>query len=307
MRAASRIAITFSPWNREYPANTVTKTRIVTDGSAHFPDSEAARRHKISVVPYSIRIGERVLSDGLGSLSPEQYLEQVASGNGHAQVLAPSVEDFSAHFQKVGRSSTQIVCVCASRYLSLAWQHAEEAAALVRGKLEIMVLDSLTTSTGLGLLAEAAAVAVTSGASAEEAARVLRMRIPNVYAIFFLETMKYLQSSSRVDTSQATLAAMLGIKPIIALESGELIPFEKVRTRTQALERLIEFTSEFPHIEQLAVLRGRARVASAARQLRSRVADAYPDARITNAIFGPALAALIGPDGLGIILCEASD
>ena len=119
--------------------------------------------------------------------------------------------------------------------------------------------------------------------------------------------MQYLQHSSRVDTSQAKLATMLGVKPIIALESGELIPFEKVRTRTQALERLIEFASEFRHIEQLAVLRGRAKVASAARQLRSRVADAYPDAYITNAIFGPGLAAVVGPDGLGIILCEAGD
>ena len=135
----------------------------------------------------------------------------------------------------------------------------------------------------------------------------MRVRIPNIYAIFFLETMQYLQHTNRVDTSQATLAAMLGVKPIIALESGDLIPFEKVRTRTQALERLIEFVSEFPEIEQLAVLRGRARVAGSARQLRSRVADAYPEARITNAIFGPVLASVIGPDGLGIILCEASD
>ena len=259
------------------------------------------------MVPYYIRIGERVLSTGLGSLSPEQYLEQVASSNGNAQVVAPSVEDFVTHFLQVGRSSTQIVCICASRNLSQAWQHAEEAATIARGKLEITVLDSLTTSTGLGLLAEAAAEAVSTGASADEAARVVRTRIPRVYAIFFLETMKFLRHSTRVDTSQATLAAMLGVKPIIALESGELIPFEKVRTRTQALERLIEFASEFPQIEQLAVLRGRARVAGAARQLRSRVADAYPDARITNAIFGPALAALVGPDGLGIILCEAGD
>ena len=285
----------------------MTKTRIVTDGSVHFPDQEAARRHKISVVPNSIRIGERMLPDGLGSLSPEQYLEHVASGHRQTHVIAPSVKDFAAHFQKVGRSSTQIVCICASSHLSPAWQNAETAAALVRGKLEIIVLDSLTTSTGLGLLAEAAAAAGSTGASAEETARLVRMRIPNVYAIFFLETMKYLQHSTRVDTSQAKLAAMLGVKPIIALELGELIPFEKVRTRTQALERLIEFASEFPQIEQLAVLRGRARVASAARQLRSRVADAYPDARITNAIFGPALAAMVGPDGLGIILCEASD
>lgn len=284
----------------------MANTQIVTDGSAHFPDPEAARRYKISVVPHCIRIGERVLEDGLGILSPEQYLEQLAQGKELTQVIAPSVEDFTAHFQKVGRSSTQIICICASRKFSRAWQHAEAAATLVRGKLEITVLDSLTTSTGLGLLAEAAAKAIATGASAEKAARIVRMRIPDVYAIFFLETMNYLQHTNRIDISQAKLADMLGVKPIIALESGELIPFEKVRTRTQALERLIEFASEFPEIEQLAVLRGRARVASSARQLRSRVADAYPDARITNAIFGPALAALIGPDGLGIILCERS-
>ena len=66
----------------------------------------------------------------------------------------------------------------------------------------------------------------------------------------------------------------------------------------------MEFATEFPEIEQLTVLRGRARVASAARQLRTRLGDLYPNARITNAIFGPILAALIGPDGLGIILCE---
>ncbi len=285
----------------------MTKTRIITDGSAHFPNPEAARRYKISVVPHCIRIGERVLADGLGSISPEQYLEQLANGNGQTQIVAPSVEDFAAHFHKSGRTSTQIICICASRKFSPAWQHAEEAAKLVRGRLEVMVMDSLTTSTGLGLLAEAAAEAVATGASAEEAARVVRMRISNVYAIFFLETMNYLQHSNRVDTSQAKLATMLGVKPIIALESGEIIPFAKVRSRTQALERLIEFASEFPHIEQMTVLRGRARVAGAARQLRSRLADAYPDARVTNAIFGPALAALIGPDGLGIILCEESD
>ena len=285
----------------------MTKTRIVTDGSAHFPNPEAARRHNISVVPHCINIGERILPEGLGSMSPEQYLEHVASGKEHAQVRAPSTEDFVAHFQKIGGTCTHIVCICASGNLSCAWQNAEEAASLVRGKLEIIVLDSLTTSTGLGLLAEAAGDAVAMGASADEVAHAVRVRIPNIYAIFFLETMKYLQHTSRIDTSQATLAAMLGVKPIIALESGDLIPFEKVRTRTQALERLIEFISEFPQIEQLAVLRGRARVAGSARQLRSRVTDAYPDARITNAIFGPALASLIGPDGLGIILCEARD
>jgi len=281
------------------------ETRIVTDGSVHFPDPEIARTNRINIVPYSIDIDKGTLTDGLGNISPERYLDHVAQSNTRPQIKAPSIADFTGSFRILENSKTDVLCLCPSRHLSDAWRHAKKAADIVRGKIKIIVIDSLTTSIGLGLMIEAANNAISAGASVEEAAYVVRKRIPNVYGIFFLESMQYLQYGGWVGPAQSTLATMLGVKPIFALESGGFIPFEKVRTRTQALERLMEFATEFPAIEQLTVLRGRARVASAARQLRTRLGDTYPDARITNAIFGPVLAALIGPDGLGIILCES--
>jgi len=280
------------------------KTRIVTDGSVHFPDPEIPRTHRINVVPYSIDVDTRTMTDGLGNISPERYLDHVAKSNARPEVRAPTIDAFTESFRTLEHSKTDVLCLCASRHLSDAWNNAKSAADIVQGKIKIVVIDSLTTSIGLGLMIEAATNAISSGASIEEAAYVVRKRIPNVYGIFFMESMQYLQYGGWVGPAQSTLATMLGVKPIFALESGGFIPFEKVRTRTQALERLMEFATEFPEIEQLTVLRGRARVASAARQLRTRLGDIYPHARITNAIFGPILAALIGPDGLGIILCE---
>lgn len=282
----------------------MAKIRIVTDGSVHFPDPEIARTHRINIVPYCIDVDKRTLTDGLGNISPERYLEHVAQSNARPQVKAPSIADFTESFRILEASKTDVLCLCASRHISDAWSHAKIAGDIVRGKIKIIVIDSLTTSIGLGLMVEAATIAISAGASIEEAAYVVRKHVPNVYGIFFLESMQYLQYGGWVGPAQSTLASMLGVKPIFALESGGFIPFEKVRTRTQALERLMEFATEFPAIEQLTVLRGRAHVASAARQLRTRLGDMYPSARITNGIFGPILAALIGPDGLGIILCE---
>ena len=280
------------------------KIRIITDGSVHFPDPEIARTHRINIVPYCIDTDKRTLTDGLGNISPERYLDHVSLSNARPQVKAPSIADFTDSFRTMENAKTDVLCLCASKHLSDAWNHAKQAADIVRGKIKIIVIDSLTTSVGLGLMIEAALNAIDTGASIDEAAYEVRKRIPNVYGIFFLESMQYLQYGGWVGPAQSTLATMLGVKPIFALESGGFIPFEKVRTRTQALERLMEFATEFPAIEQLTVLRGRARVASAARQLRTRLGDIYPNARITNAIFGPILASLIGPDGLGIILCE---
>ena len=196
------------------------KTRIVTDGSVHFPDPEIARKHRINVVSYSIDVNRRTMTDGLGNISPERYLDHVAKSNARPEVKAPTIDNFTESFKILEQSKTDILCLCASQHLSDAWHNATKAADIVQGKIKIVVIDSLTTSIGLGLMIEAATNAIASGASIDEAAYIVRKRIPNVYGIFFMESMQYLQYGGWVGPAQSTLATMLGVKPIFALESG---------------------------------------------------------------------------------------
>tara|TARA_Y100001970_G_scaffold69346_1_gene88452 strand:+ start:1016 stop:1891 length:876 start_codon:yes stop_codon:yes gene_type:complete len=280
------------------------KIRIVTEGSVHFSDPEIARREHISIVPHQINMGSRNMQNGLGTISPEQYLDYIYKNDQEPNLPAPSTEEFTTYFRAIEKCDLDILCLCSSQNLSTSWKNATLASESVMGKIRINVIDTMTTSIGLGMLVETASNAIIQGASIEEAGRVVRKKLAKVYGVFYLDSMQYLQYGGWVGPAQSTLAEMLGVKPIFALESGGFIPFEKVKTRTQALERLMEFATEFPQIEQLTVLRGRARVAGAARKLRTRLGDLYPKASITNAIFGPVLASLIGPDGLGIILCE---
>ena len=108
----------------------------------------------------------------------------------------------------------------------------------------------------------------------------------------------------RAGTSQAILGDMLGVKPIVTLEEGDFAPMEKVGTRTQASERLLEFAGEFTDVAAVDVLYGRPERVAEARQLANRLTAKFPRAAISRAIFRPSLAALVGPDGLGVVVCE---
>ena len=56
------------------------------------------------------------------------------------------------------------------------------------GRQRIVVLDTLTTSVGLGLIVEAAARAAAEGAPLAEVVRIVRGMIPHMYALFFSDS-----------------------------------------------------------------------------------------------------------------------
>lgn len=277
--------------------------RIVTDSSAHFHQIDSTLSQQIAIVPHSICLGGRSYREGV-DVSSEEFLDQLVKYGGAPEISPPSPEDFAAQFVELSRSTHEIVCVCVSRKLSRAWHNARQAAQPLLGKLDIAVIDSMSISVGLGILAHAAAKFSLEQISVTTLRRSIIMMIPRIYSAFFANSMEDLYRFGRAGSSQAILGDMLGVKPIFAMEDGDLAPMEKVSTRAQAAERLIEFASEFSNIEALYVLYGRRERAVEARQLYGRLAAKFPRAEISSLVFHPSLATLVGPDGLGLIVHE---
>jgi fatty acid-binding protein DegV len=107
-----------------------------------------------------------------------------------------------------------------------------------------------------------------------------------------------------LSSSHTILGAMLSIKPFLTLEDGEIKPIEKVRTRAQAIERLVEFAVEFTDIEDALILHNRARSGEQARMLQDRLVQEFPGQHFAIANYSPALACLIGADAAGIVVME---
>jgi DegV family protein with EDD domain len=275
---------------------------IVTDSSAYFADPDFARSHGIQVLPLGLRLGQQLIPEP--DLTAEQLFQRADEAGILPLIEAPSPEQFAATFEALAGGTDQIVAIHFSGKLSRVPQNARAGAGALLGRCQIHVIDSLSTSIGLGSLVELAAREAARGASADEVVRAVRGHVPRLYGVFFTERMEYLAQAQHVGQAHATLGEMLGIRPCLALEEGDLVPMEKVRTRAQAIEKLVEFVVEFTDIEQCAILQPSPRPTADTRSLLEQLAVEFPGRRWPILPYPPSLGALLGPDAMGVLIHE---
>jgi DegV family protein with EDD domain len=282
------------------------KVRVVTDSSAHFLHAETVTRYNIQVVPLSVNIGSQTFREGV-DLDPEMFFQLVGSDTPLITLTAPPVQEFAAVYQRLNRETDQVISLHMSRHMSPTWNHALTASKTLLGRCEIAVIDSMTTSVGLAMITEVAAQLAEQGADLEEVVRVVRTMIAHVYTVFYVNTLGYLRHNGLLSEAQTILGTMLDIKPFLTIEEGELLPMEKVRTQAQAIDKLVEFVSEFSALERLVILENTPFPSDRTRQLQDRLAAEFPHRTFPSMMYGPSLGALIGPDGMGVVVYENPD
>jgi DegV family protein with EDD domain len=276
---------------------------IVTDSAAYL-DPGIVQALDIHVVPFEVQIGQDCYQDGV-NLDAAGYYDLVRQYDDQVRVVPPPTQAFYQTYVELSQTTTEILSIHPPEALTPAIRHAQEAARMLLGRCQIVVLDSQTISLGLGLLVEQAARAAKQDQSFDDIMRLVRGLVPRVYVVFFSENLEYLKRGGRIGEAQALLGTMLGIKPFLTLEGGAIQPMEKVRTREEALEKLVEFVSEFDDLEKLAIIRGMNDRPDEIALLHERFEALFPQLEVPVLYYGPVLAAHIGPDNLGVIVYEA--
>jgi len=277
--------------------------KVVTDSTADLPP-ETAQRLGITVVPLNIHFGTETFRDGI-DLTTREFFRKLHTSPLSPFTSPPSQATFYDAYAKLSRETDEAISIHVSSKLSATYRMASEVAESVLGQCRIMVMDSLTISLALGNLAVAAAEAAQEGASLDEVVRLVRGMIPHLYLVFFVEILDYLEQGGRIGKAQALLGTMLGIKPLLIIEEGEIQPLEKVRTRTNALEKLFEFITEFPRIEKMTLIKGIESMGM--EELLQRIEATYPDKEVDVVTYGPALATHVGPGAMGVFVYEGMD
>ena len=226
------------------------QVRIVTDSSAYLSDPSLIAELDIEVIPMTVRIGQQTYLERINQ-ADETFFRKLSQAPKSASVETPSLGQVQGIFRRLGQTTDTIVCIHASGALHDMADIALQASRSFMGRQRIIVLDTLTTSAGLGLIVEAAARAAKEGAPQAEVVRIIRGMIPHIYALFLSDSLEYLETWGRLGPAQTLLGTMLNLKPLATMEDGDLIPIEKVRAYARAVDKLSDFTIEFPHIEQL--------------------------------------------------------
>jgi DegV family protein with EDD domain len=278
----------------------VQSVQIVTDSTADLPP-EIVESLAIHVVPMQVHFGKEILREGIDIDAP-RFIKRLRAAKTLPTTSAPSAREFEMLYGRLVREHDHILSIHVSAKLSQALNAAEKGALPFIGRKKICVMDSQSTSRGLGYLTIAAAEAARQGASLDELVKLLRTLIPHVYLVFFVETLDYLNRGGRLAKVQTALGSMLNIRPLLAIEDGEIIALDKMRTRQRALEKLCEFTLEFSKVRKITILHGENDVEVL--EIRDKISEQLPEAQIELAYYGPTLASHVGPDAVGAVIFE---
>lgn len=271
--------------------------RIVTDSTADLPP-ETARELNVSVVPLSVIFGDDELLEGI-DISTELFYERLVRSKELPTTSAPSVGQFVKAYEEALKEADEIVSIHISSKLSATHNNATQAARQLSDTgAQIEVVDSGLVSLGLGMLVRAAARAAQQGRGIEEIRKLVQEMIPRVHILVALDTVEYLRRGGRIGRARAFLGSMLKVKPILSIRDGEVAPEERVRTKKAAHERLIQIATSYPRVVEFAI--AYSTNAHDAEELRRKLAEAEPGAKIHMSKVGPVIGVHGGPGVLGV-------
>ena len=271
--------------------------RIVTDSTADMP-AEMAQELGIPVVPLSVVFGEESLKEG-SEISHDVFYERLARAKDLPTTSSPSVGDFLDTYRDVLKETDEIVSVHLSSKLSATYSAATQAAAILAEEgARIEVVDSRTVSMGMMFMCQAAVKAAAEGASVEEIRDIIDDMSPRISVYVVLNTLEYVRRGGRIGRARAFLGTMLRVKPILSFDGGEVHPEERVRTRSLALDRLLEMVTSNPKIDEIGV--AYSINAEEAEGLRQRLSEALGGMDVQMTRIGAVAGVHGGPGVLGV-------
>lgn len=264
--------------------------KIITDSTSDITQEEA-RQLGIQVIPLHVIFGGNVYRDGV-DLSAEKFFEILPKRN-DVTTSQPNTDEILKIWQTVPESET-IISIHISSKLSKTYDRALEAA---RFRQNTMVLDSLSVTLGLKFLtleAKRMADAGMNAAAIVKNTEGMRGKI-RLFGIF--ETLKYLKKGGRIGRVEYLAGSLLGIKPVVTLKEGELVPVSRARTMNKGIEIVEKFLSEI-RVKSLEIVHASSE--KEAVEVKKLLEKKYQNLKISVIQLGPALGVHSGPGFLGI-------
>ena len=265
---------------------------VVTDSTADLP-REWHEKYGIEVVPLKVLFGKDTFRDGV-DMTNEQFFQRLAASTTLPTTSAPSPGEFAEVYRRLAKDHDGCISIHIGAQLSATAEAARIGAQAVEG-FKVNVIDSQTVSMPVAFLCR---VAVESE-SLEAATAAVEQRVPKTRVLALLDTLRYLEMGGRLSRAQAMIGTMLDLKPLLLVAGAEIKPVDRVRTRSRAIPRMVEYFKGDLPVEHMAVMHAQA--ADEAEQIAAALRKDYPDREVTVGQIGCVLGTHTGPKALGIV------
>ena len=279
----------------------MASVKIVTDSTADIPPA-LLRDLDIEVVPMNINFGDEIYRDGI-DIDNEQFYRLLSEGRVAPTTTAPATTVFEQTYRRLVRSHDAIISIHISGHLSGAFKAAAQAREKLPPSLaRIEVVDTHSASLGVGLTAIAAARMAQAEIPVDEIMREVQHRVQHTHMVFFVDTIEYLDRSGRMSLPPGMIASMSRIKPLLLLDQGRIVLYERTRTRAKAIDGLFTFVEDFPHAAEIVVVYST--TPEDVEKVLDKVGVLFPREKALIGQYGPSVGVHLGPGAMGIVVYE---
>lgn len=281
-----------------------SRIAILTDSGADIP-SEVLDDLDVHIVPILINFGEQSYIDKI-SMTPDQFYKELEVNEQHPTTSQPSFGDFNRQYQFINTHYESIIAIHIPKAVSGTLNASASAAKRVYNR-PVSIVDSLSSTTGLGLIVTYAAEAAKAGFTHNQILRAVQGVIPKTKMFAALVDLDFTVRGGRVSASKKRMVDALRLTPVIShnadgsIKVAGVLPGRKQLARKMAsfVVKRVDSSKTYRivvmhcnQVEEAKVLKG----------LLEKALPNIESCRLTTC--GAALGVHAGPGAIGVALQE---
>lgn len=200
------------------------KIAISTESTSDL-SKDLLQQYDIHTTPLSVVLGNETKLDG--EVSSDTIFDYVNRTKQLPKTSAVNTYQYEEHFRSLLKDYDAIIHVSLSSGISSTYQNAKNAANEFEGKVH--VIDSLSLSSGVGLLAIYAAELVKQELEVNKIVEKVTDRVKTVQLKFVLQNVDYLYKGGRCSKLAFLGANIFHICPQIIMTGGKMDAGKKYR------------------------------------------------------------------------------
>ena len=280
----------------------MNKVRILVDSCADLT-KELYKEFDIDVVAQNVRFGEESYLDNGEEITLEQLYQKVKEKGCLPQTSAVTPGAFDEYFKKTLDAGYDVVYVGLGSKLSTTFQNANLAKQSYPED-RIFLVDSMSLSSGIGLVALKACKFRDKGLSAKEIAEKCNEFPKKTIAQFTVETLDYLHKGGRCSGASKLIGHIFHVHPYLRMVDGTLIVYKKPRGPMKIAldEQLKELKVVLPNVDKDFIFVTHAGLDKDKEDyLKTEVKKLVPDARVEVTRAGSVIASHCGYGTVGVL------
>lgn len=217
------------------------KIKIITDSTSDLP-IDLVEKYDIEVLPLLVSFGDRVYKDGV-DIHLKQFLNEMNTSDIFPVTSQVNPSRFYNCYKNYLQQGFKIVSIHLSSKMSGTYQSACIAKSMLQTE-DVIVIDSLNVTSGLGLLVLKACRLREDGLSILEIEKEIINTIPHVKSALAFGSLDNLVKGGRLSKTAGVIGNILGIKLILAVKDGEMAVLDKVRGSKKAIRKILDVISD---------------------------------------------------------------